>query len=95
VQPKLDLQFENVVLIAQNQIKVQQQVARNYEAAVVADQLLSVQVKHKRREADHAVQHIHDDYFINQLSFSLYIELYGTAPEIITSAMIENAFSMT
>jgi len=46
-------------------------VARNYEAAVVADQLLGVQVRHKGRKADHAVQNIHDDYFIKQLSSTL------------------------
>jgi len=46
-------------------------VTDDNKAAEVAHQLLGVQVGHEWREADHAVQHKHDNCFVKEVGLSL------------------------
>jgi hypothetical protein len=45
-------------------------VASYDKAAKVADKLLGVQVRYKRRETDHVVQNEHNDDFVQEFHLS-------------------------
>ena len=59
---------ESLSLRPKNQVKIHQQVAGDHKAAEVAHKLLGVRVGHKGWEADHCVEHKHDNRFIQKFS---------------------------
>ena len=70
-EPKLGFYFDIINLGAEHQVEIEEQVAGDDKAAEVAHQLLSVQVGHEWREAHHAVQHKHDNCFVQEFGLSL------------------------